>query len=74
MMAEPVRPCSLMGTGGAARLTLEPGGCIFTGTPDGVGMATGRFLVDGDVITTTIEGIGTMTDRCRRISDAPRVV
>lgn len=55
-------------------ITLEPGDCIFTGTPDGVGMATGRFLVDGDVITTTIEGIGTMTNRCRRISDAPRVV
>ncbi|NCY16118.1 MAG: FAA hydrolase family protein [Actinobacteria bacterium] len=49
--------------------TLQPGDVIFTGTPDGIGMATGRFLADGDVITTTIEGIGTMTNRCVRVSD-----
>jgi 2,4-diketo-3-deoxy-L-fuconate hydrolase len=46
-------------------LTLRAGDLIFTGTPDGVGAATLRFLADGDVITTTIEGIGTMTNRCR---------
>jgi 2,4-didehydro-3-deoxy-L-rhamnonate hydrolase len=46
-------------------LSLSPGDLIFTGTPDGVGAATLRFLADGDVITTTIEGIGTMTNRCR---------
>ncbi len=46
-------------------LTLRPGDLIFTGTPEGVGAATLRFLGDGDVITTTIEGIGTMTNRCR---------
>jgi 2,4-diketo-3-deoxy-L-fuconate hydrolase len=46
-------------------LTLMPGDLIFTGTPDGVGAASQRFLRDGDVITTTIEGIGTMTNRCR---------
>lgn len=49
--------------------TLQPGDVIFTGTPDGIGMTTGRFLVDGDVITTTIEGIGTMTNPCARVSD-----
>jgi len=49
--------------------TLQPGDVIFTGTPDGIGMATGRFLADGDVITTTIEGIGTMTNPCVRVSD-----
>ena len=49
--------------------TLQPGDVIFTGTPDGIGMATGRFLADGDLITTTIEGIGTMTNRCVRVSD-----
>lgn len=45
-------------------LTLSAGDLIFTGTPEGVGAATGRFLVDGDVITTTIQGVGTMTNRC----------
>ena len=49
--------------------TLQPGDVIFTGTPDGIGMASGRFLADGDVITTTIEGIGTMTNPCVRVSD-----
>lgn len=53
--------------------TLVTGDIIFTGTPEGVGMATGTFLRDGDVITTTIDGIGTMTNRCRRISD-PRPI
>jgi 2-keto-4-pentenoate hydratase/2-oxohepta-3-ene-1,7-dioic acid hydratase in catechol pathway len=46
-------------------LTLSPGDLIFTGTPEGVGAASLRFLADGDVIRTTIEGIGTMTNRCR---------
>jgi 2,4-diketo-3-deoxy-L-fuconate hydrolase len=46
-------------------LTLSPGDLIFTGTPEGVGAASLRFLRDGDVITTTIEGIGTLTNRCR---------
>ena len=46
-------------------LTLSPGDLIFTGTPEGVGAVSRRFLREGDVITTTIEGIGTMTNRCR---------
>jgi 2-keto-4-pentenoate hydratase/2-oxohepta-3-ene-1,7-dioic acid hydratase in catechol pathway len=46
-------------------LTLSPGDLIFTGTPEGVGAASLRFLVDGDVISTTIEGIGTLTNRCK---------
>jgi 2-keto-4-pentenoate hydratase/2-oxohepta-3-ene-1,7-dioic acid hydratase in catechol pathway len=46
-------------------LTLSPGDLIFTGTPEGVGAASLRFLVDGDVISTTVEGIGTLTNRCR---------
>jgi 2,4-didehydro-3-deoxy-L-rhamnonate hydrolase len=53
--------------------TLVPGDIIFTGTPEGVGMVQGRFLADGDVITTTIDGIGTMTNRVVRVSD-PRPV
>jgi 2,4-didehydro-3-deoxy-L-rhamnonate hydrolase len=43
-------------------VTLLPGDLIFTGTPEGVGL--GRtppsYLVDGDNIVTTIEGIGSM--------------
>ncbi len=46
-------------------LTLAPGDLIFTGTPDGVGAARQQFLREGDVITTSIEGIGTLTNRCR---------
>jgi 2-keto-4-pentenoate hydratase/2-oxohepta-3-ene-1,7-dioic acid hydratase in catechol pathway len=49
--------------------TLVPGDIIFTGTPDGIGVAQGKFLADGDVITTTIDGLGTMTNRCVRVSD-----
>ncbi len=45
-------------------LTLAPGDVIFTGTPDGVGAASGRFLRPGDVVTSTIDGIGTLTNRC----------
>lgn len=50
--------------------SLNPGDMIFTGTPDGVGMPQGRFLAHGDVVTTTIDGIGTIRNRCLRI-DAP---
>ena len=49
--------------------TLVSGDLIFTGTPAGIGAAHGRFLADGDVITTTIDGIGTLVNRCVRVSD-----
>ena len=49
--------------------TLVTGDVIFTGTPEGIGAAQGKFLQDGDVITTTIEGIGTISNRCVRVSD-----
>lgn len=48
----------------SAICTLEPGDLIFTGTPSGIGAASGTFLRPGDVVVTTIEGIGTMTNRC----------
>ena len=38
--------------------TLEPGDIIATGTPAGVGSASGRFLAAGDVVEVEIEGIG----------------
>ena len=49
--------------------TLATGDIIFTGTPDGIGAAQGLFLADGDVITTTIDGIGTMANTCVRVAD-----
>ena len=43
-------------------MTLEPGDIISTGTPSGVGLATGNFLKAGDTIECTIEGLGTLTN------------
>jgi 2-keto-4-pentenoate hydratase/2-oxohepta-3-ene-1,7-dioic acid hydratase in catechol pathway len=43
-------------------VTLEPGDVIATGTPTGVGMGRGVFLKDGDRMTATIEGIGTLVN------------
>jgi 2-keto-4-pentenoate hydratase/2-oxohepta-3-ene-1,7-dioic acid hydratase in catechol pathway len=42
--------------------TLEPGDIIATGTPEGVGMATGDFLSPGDKIDCTIEKLGTLSN------------
>lgn len=46
-------------------LPLLPGDVIFTGTPSGIGYARNpqRYLVDGDDLTTWVEGIGVMTQR-----------
>ncbi len=49
----------------SAVTTLTPGDIIFTGTPEGVGAVDGKFLRPGDTITTTLAGIGTLTNRCR---------
>ncbi len=38
--------------------TLEPGDIIATGTPAGCGVASGRFLTDGDVMVGTVAGLG----------------
>ena len=43
-------------------LTLRPGDVLATGTPTGVGMARGIFLKPGDVITASIENIGTLNN------------
>ena len=47
--------------------TLEPGDLIFTGTPAGVGSMRSprRYLVPGDEIVTTLEGVGQLVNRCR---------
>ena len=41
-------------------VTLEPGDIISTGTPAGVGNATGTYLKPGDRIEATIRSIGTL--------------
>jgi 2-keto-4-pentenoate hydratase/2-oxohepta-3-ene-1,7-dioic acid hydratase in catechol pathway len=39
-------------------MTLEPGDLIATGTPSGVGIATGSFLKAGDVVRVGVDGLG----------------
>jgi 2-keto-4-pentenoate hydratase/2-oxohepta-3-ene-1,7-dioic acid hydratase in catechol pathway len=41
-------------------VTLEPGDIISTGTPAGVGSATGTYLKAGDHVSATIDGIGSL--------------
>lgn len=50
----------------AAVLPLLPGDVIFTGTPDGVGIARQppRFLQPGQILESWIEGIGVLRNRC----------
>ncbi len=43
-------------------MTLEPGDVIATGTPSGVGLATGDYLQPGARIECTIEKLGTLTN------------
>jgi 2-keto-4-pentenoate hydratase/2-oxohepta-3-ene-1,7-dioic acid hydratase in catechol pathway len=45
---------------------LLPGDVIYTGTPGGVGVSRqpAVFLKPGDVLVSTIDGIGTTTNRC----------
>ncbi len=47
-------------------MTLEPGMLVLTGTPDGVG--AGRtppvFLRPGQVLTSAVEGLGELVNRC----------
>jgi 2-keto-4-pentenoate hydratase/2-oxohepta-3-ene-1,7-dioic acid hydratase in catechol pathway len=50
-------------------MTFEPGDVIATGTPAGVGMATGDYLKAGDTIEATIDGLGTLTNR---LSEPPQ--
>jgi 2-keto-4-pentenoate hydratase/2-oxohepta-3-ene-1,7-dioic acid hydratase in catechol pathway len=45
-------------------LPLLPGDLLLTGSPAGNGQHWKRFLRDGDVMTGTIEGLGTQVVRC----------
>jgi 2-keto-4-pentenoate hydratase/2-oxohepta-3-ene-1,7-dioic acid hydratase in catechol pathway len=46
----------------SSMMTLLPGDVVATGTPEGVGSATGEFLKPGDVVECVIERIGTLTN------------
>ena len=52
----------------SAIVTLNPGDVIVTGTPGGVGhvRTPPRFLADGNVLTTRIEGVGECRNTCRK--------
>jgi 2-keto-4-pentenoate hydratase/2-oxohepta-3-ene-1,7-dioic acid hydratase in catechol pathway len=41
-------------------VTLEPGDVIATGSPSGVGVSRGLYLRPGDLVRTTIDGLGTL--------------
>ncbi|MEO3822666.1 fumarylacetoacetate hydrolase family protein [Actinomadura sp. B10D3] len=50
----------------ASRLmTLEPGDVLYTGTPSGVGLASGEFLSAGDEMTVRVTGLGSLVNRVR---------
>jgi 2-keto-4-pentenoate hydratase/2-oxohepta-3-ene-1,7-dioic acid hydratase in catechol pathway len=42
----------------SARVTLQPGDLVATGTPAGVGLPRGRFLRPGDLVEITIGNLG----------------
>jgi 2-keto-4-pentenoate hydratase/2-oxohepta-3-ene-1,7-dioic acid hydratase in catechol pathway len=48
----------------SASVALEPGDVIATGTPAGVGIGFDppRYVAPGDVLTVTVDGIGTLTN------------
>ena len=48
-------------------LTLRPGDVIATGTPGGVGHARNpqRYLKDGDILVTRVEGVGELRNICK---------
>jgi 2-keto-4-pentenoate hydratase/2-oxohepta-3-ene-1,7-dioic acid hydratase in catechol pathway len=46
----------------SAGMTLEPGDILATGTPSGVGAATGAYLGPGDVVEAEIDGLGCLTN------------
>jgi 2-keto-4-pentenoate hydratase/2-oxohepta-3-ene-1,7-dioic acid hydratase in catechol pathway len=47
-------------------MTLLPGDIIATGTPDGVGAATGNFLKAGDRMEAEVEKIGVLANKVVR--------
>jgi len=44
------------------RAALRTGDVVFTGTPEGVAWASGRFLKPGDLVEASLGGIGTLSN------------
>jgi 2-keto-4-pentenoate hydratase/2-oxohepta-3-ene-1,7-dioic acid hydratase in catechol pathway len=55
--------CAELVSFASSLMTLEPGDVILTGTPAGVGAATGDYLKEGDEVSVTIGNLGTLTNR-----------
>lgn len=53
-------------------ITLAPGDVIATGTPSGVGGARKppMYMTDGQTLSTSIEGLGTLSNRCVQWQEA----
>ena len=51
-------------SGASQTMPLLPGDLLLTGSPAGNGQHWRRFLQDGDVMTGSIEGLGTQSVRC----------
>jgi len=69
--ADMVFTCARMIAHLSEAMTLEPGAVLATGTPAGVGAAADppRWLVAGDVVTVTVEGVGELSNP---VVDEPR--
>ncbi len=52
-------------------VSLRPGDVVLTGTPAGVGKARGVALLDGDVVTVSVAGLGELTTRYARGAPSP---
>lgn len=46
----------------SSRVELQPGDVIATGTPEGVGHFQDVSLADGDEVSITVEGVGTLAN------------
>lgn len=53
-------------------VTLNLGYLIFACIPAGINVVEEIFLRDGDIVTTSIEGLGTLRKRCVRVGDHSR--
>ena len=51
------------------RSSFAAGDILFTGSPEGVGQGTGKFLKLGELVDASVEGIGTISNRVERASD-----
>jgi 2-keto-4-pentenoate hydratase/2-oxohepta-3-ene-1,7-dioic acid hydratase in catechol pathway len=45
------------------RSSFAPGDILFTGSPEGVGQGTGKFLNPGELVEASVEGIGALRNR-----------